>query len=143
VWDFFWLCLALASFGVFSRQFFFDKVVPDDPVWPWMRRKFKMSDRAMLATYRAYFVYGGCRIFAWFLWARLFNEHRGTETLDWHWGGPRWAWPDPIHGGGPLVASHSSWAEFLWNTFRGGALLAFTIWALWALFIRRLYVRAT
>jgi len=143
VWDFFWLCMALTSFGVFSRKYFFEKVVPDDPAWPWLRRKFRMSDRAMLAAYRSYFVYGGCRIFAWFLWARLFNEHRGVETLDWHWGGPRWAWPDPINGHGPLVASHSSWLEFFWNTFRGGALFAFTLWALWMLFIRRLYVRAT
>ena len=143
VWDFLWLCLALLSFRVFSREFFFETVVPNDPIWAWMRRKFRMSDRTMLAVYRAYFVYGGARIFAWFGWARLLNPERGRQTLDWSWGGPRWAWPDPVNGTGPITAGSGSWLDVLWNVARGGVLWAAAIWLLWRFVARPLYARAS
>lgn len=134
VWDFFWLCMALTGFKVFQREFFFETVVPNDPVWGWMRRKFGMSDRAMLATYRAYFVYGGCRIFAWFGWARFLNPARGRERLDWHWGGPSWV--TKVH------AHAANNGEFFANTIRGALLWLVAVWLIWRFVGRRLWARA-
>lgn len=135
VWDFFWLCLAVSGFKVFSREFFFSRVVPADPAWDWMRRKFRMSDRAMVAAYRAFFVYGACRIFAWFLWARLLNPDRGKEYLDWSWGGPGWvqkvSFPAP------------DWGVWFANTARGVVGLSLALWLVWHFVGRRLWGRAT
>jgi membrane-bound metal-dependent hydrolase YbcI (DUF457 family) len=139
VWDFLWLCLALSGFRVFSREYFFDRVVPADPVWGWMRRRFRMSDRAMLAVYRSYFVYGGCRIFAWFGWARWLNPRRGLQVLDWQWGGPEWAWPT-IRG--PISAGAPSWGDFILVSARAALLWAIAVAILWQLVIKRLYLRA-
>ena len=86
VWDFFWLCLAAGGWRVFSAGYFTSVVEPNDGAWHWLRRRFNLRDTAVLAMYRAYFVYGGCRIFAWFAWARL----RRHAPLDWSWGGPFW-----------------------------------------------------
>ena len=129
VWDFLWLCLAVTGWRVFSRDYFFSTVVPADPVWGWLRRRFRLSPRAMLAMYRAYFFYGGCRIFAWFIWARLLNPQRGVERLDWSWGGPSWvvkATPE----------RHSA-LDFAIHTGIGLAGLALTLYLGWRLVVRR------
>ena len=86
VWDLFWLILLLFNWRVLTRQYFFDVVVPDDAVWGWFKRKFRMSDATLLALYRSYFYYGACRIFAWFFWARWIRK----APLDLSWGGPYW-----------------------------------------------------
>lgn len=46
----------------------------------------------MLALYRAYFVYGACRIVAWFTWARLIDH----APVDLSWGGPDWVTRAPV-----------------------------------------------
>jgi membrane-bound metal-dependent hydrolase YbcI (DUF457 family) len=86
VWDFFWLCMVLTGFRVLSSSYFFQVVVPSDPVWGWLRRRFHLRPITMLAMYRAFFMYGGCRIIAWFIWSRSVRH----APLDWSWGGPFW-----------------------------------------------------
>lgn len=135
VWDLLWLCLAAVGWKVFTRDFFFGTVVPNDPAWAWLRRKFALSDRAMLAVYRSYFVYGGCRIFGWFLWARLRNPLRGTQTLDWSWGGPAFVNKVIVHGQG--------WGRFLQNTAVGIVGVAALMLLIWTLIGKRLWARAT
>lgn len=129
-WDFMWLCLALSGWQVFSRRYFFAVVVPSDPVWPWLRRTFRLSDRAMLALYRAYFVYGGCRIIAWFTWARLIDH----APLDLSWGGPDWVTKAPVQ--------HTFSRSFLGNTVVGMLGVSLTLWLGWRLLGRRLWQRA-
>jgi membrane-bound metal-dependent hydrolase YbcI (DUF457 family) len=134
VWDFFWMCMAVTGFKVFSPDFFFNTVVPNDPAWGWLRRKFALSDRAMLAVYRSYFVYGACRIFGWFGWARFLNPARGVERIDWRWGGPSWVQQVSAH-------AHSN-GEFFANTVRGAALWLVAVWLIWRFVGRRLWARA-
>lgn len=137
VWDFLWVCIALGGPKVFTRAFFLEKVVPDDPVWGWLRRRFRLTDTVMLAMYRAYFVYGVCRVFGWFIWARLLNPNRGTQVLDWSWGGPSWV------DKAPDFQTADTWAGFFAQTAIGVAGLAVSTWLLWVLVGRRLWARAT
>ena len=134
VWDFFWLLVAISSRSVLTKEYFFRKVVPDDPLWGWLRRKFAMSDRAMLALYRGFFIYGGCRIVAWFLWARLLNPQRGVQKLDWSWHGPGWVnrVSFPAH----------DWGVFFANTARGVAGFALMLFVVRHVFVRRLWAKA-
>lgn len=134
LWDFVWLCLALSGFKVFNREFFFSTVVPADPAWGWLRRKFAMSDRAMLAAYRAFFFYGACRIFGWFLWARLLNRRRGKEYLDLSWGGPGWVQQ--------VSFPAANWGVWLANTARGVVGFSLALWLIWHFLGRRLWARA-
>lgn len=129
VWDVFWLLVAVSSYQVFKRRFFFEKVVPDDPAWGWLRRKFALSDVAMLALYRAYFVYGACRIVAWFTWARIEDY-----PLDLRWGGPYWVTK--------VVNEPVSAAAFARNTAVGLAGLSLALWLIWRYAGRRLWARA-
>jgi len=124
VWDAFWLVMALTGFQVLRRRFLIERVIPNDPVWPWLTQRFAMPDRVVVAAYRAFFVYGACRILAWFGWARLLNPARGTEVLDWSWGGPFWVQK--------VTTKAPSTAVFWTNTFRGMAL-----WAAAAVFTTR------
>lgn len=119
VWDFFWLCMAVSGWRVFSKGYFFSTVVPADPVWAWLRRRFRLTDRAMLALYRSYFVYGGCRIFAWFTWARLVKH----APLDWSWGGPFWVTK--------ATFPHESWQSYVGNTLVGLVGLTGALLLLW------------
>jgi len=135
LWDMFWLALAFIGWRVFSRDFFFGTVVPNDPFWGWYRRKFALSDRALLATYRAYFVYGGCRIFGWTIWARIRNPDRGIDKVDYRWGGPSFVNKVTLPGEG--------WGTFLQNTAVGIVGTAIAITLLWHLFGKRLWARAT
>jgi len=104
-------------------------VVPNDPVWGWLRRRFKLRDVTLLAMYRAFFLYGGCRIFAWFTWSRTVRH----APLDWSWGGPFWV--------DKVVLPHEGRGTFLWNTGRGVALFALSLYALWMVVGRRLWRR--
>jgi membrane-bound metal-dependent hydrolase YbcI (DUF457 family) len=130
VWDMFWLVIVLFGWRALTREFFFTKIVADDPVWGWLRRRFRLSNRAMLALYRAYFCYGLTRIIAWTGIARL----RSKAPIDWTWGGPHYVDPAP--------SSWPGWGDFLLNTLRGAALFALGAYVLWRLIGSRLWERA-
>ena len=134
VWDVFWLGVAVSSPVVFRRAYFFDKVVTSDPAWGWLQRRFDLSERALVAMYRAWFVYGACRIFAWFGWARLLNPQRGTQKLDWSWGGPGWV--------EAVSFPARNWGQFTVSTAWGIVALTGALFVLWRLAGRRLWWRA-
>jgi hypothetical protein len=89
----------------------------------------------MVALYRAYFLYGGCRILSWTLWARLRNPLRGEQTVDYSWGGPSFVDKVVLHGEG--------WGTFLQNTLVGIAGSAVIIALMWQFVGRRLWARAS
>lgn len=130
VWDAFWIVMLLLSWKVLTREFFFTKVVPDDPIWGWFRRKFNMSNRAMLAIFRGYMLYGITRVVTWFAIARL----RSKAPLDLRWGGPSFVHKAP--------SSWPGWGSFLFNTLQGAALFTLALFVLWRLIGRRLWNRA-
>lgn len=134
VWDFMWLLIAIQGRSVLTKRYFFTKVVPDDPAWAWLRRKFRLSDRAMLAMYRAFFIYGGCRIFAWFFWARFFNPHRGVQKMSLVWKGPSWvkhvSFPAP------------NWGQFFLNTGVGIVGFGLLLTAVWFILGKKLWAKA-
>lgn len=130
-WDLLWLCLALTGYKVFSRKFFFTTVVPNDPaVWGWLKRRFALSPTAMVALYRSYFIYGGARIFAWFIWARTIDK----APLDLSWGGPYWV-HKYTHRPTPVL-------QFLTNTVVGAVGFSLMLYVGWLLIGRRLWRRA-
>jgi membrane-bound metal-dependent hydrolase YbcI (DUF457 family) len=130
VWDLFWLLVAAFTWRVFTRDYFFDEVVPADPAWGWLRRRFDLSDRAMLLLYRGYFFYGACRIFAWTIWAHAVDH----APWDLTWGGPSFVQAADL--------SRQPWSEYLLNTLRGAVLMALALWLLWRFLGRRLWARA-
>lgn len=134
VWDFGWFLLAVSGFRVFSRDFFFGTVVPNDRAWAWLKRRFRMSETAMLAAYRAFFVYGAGRMFAWFIWARLLNPERGRQGLDWSWGGPYWV--------EKVSFPAQDWGVWLTNTARGALGMTVALVLIWRFGGRRLWARA-
>jgi membrane-bound metal-dependent hydrolase YbcI (DUF457 family) len=131
VWDTLWLVVAIAHWRVLKGDYFFSVVMPVDPAWAWLRRKFGMSDRAMLALYRSYFVYGASRIFAWFLWARLIDK----APLDLSWGGPDWINKAP--------GQHETVLTVLRNTAIGVTGFAVLTWLIWRYLWLPLWRRAT
>ncbi len=130
VWDLFWLGVAASSFGVFRADYFRRVVVANDPAWGWIKRKLLLPDVVLLAMYRAYFLYGACRIFAWTAWAHLVQDY----PWDLSWGGPYF-----IHA---ADLSHESLGDFLRNTAVGAAGFALALYVIWRLIGRRLWVRA-
>ncbi len=135
VWDVFWFFVVLTGASVLSRRYFEETVVPNDPgAWAWLQRTFGMNNSALLAAYRAWFIYGACRIVAWFAWARLLNPARGTEVIDLSWGGPYWvqkvSYPFP------------GWGTFALHTVIGVVGWTITVILGWRLFGRRLWDRA-
>lgn len=130
VWDTFWLVIVLFGWRALTREFFFTRIVADDPAWAWLRRRFRLSNRAMLALYRAYFCYGLTRIIAWTGIARI----RSKTPIDLSWGGPSFVEKAP--SGWP------GWGDFLLNSLRGVALSVLAAYALWWLIGRRLWARA-
>jgi hypothetical protein len=129
VWDFFWLLMALTGFRVLSSSYFFRVVVPSDPVWGWLRRRFHLRPITMLAMYRAFFMYGGCRIFAWFIWSRTVKH----APLDWSWGGPFWV--------DKVKLPHEAWTTYLVNTAIGLAGFAVCLYLVWIFLGQRLWRR--
>lgn len=83
-WDVLWLAIALVSWRVLSAAHFRRVVAPADPAWGWLRDRFALPDVVLVAAYRAYFLYGACRIAAWTIWAHAV-EH---SPWDLSWGGP-------------------------------------------------------
>ncbi|MGQ0804866.1 MAG: metal-dependent hydrolase [Actinomycetota bacterium] len=131
VWDMFWLVVVL----VFARQtltkeYFRTVIVPADPrVWAWIHRKFKLPERGLVALYRGLLFYGGCRIFAWTLYAR-FQAH---TRWDVSWGGPDYVERVDLTPG--------PWTDAFWSALIGAACLAVFLIACWKLFIQRLWNR--
>jgi membrane-bound metal-dependent hydrolase YbcI (DUF457 family) len=134
VWDVVWLGVALWGFEVFTSRYFAEEVEPADPAWGWLRRRFGLSDIALRAVYRAWFVYGAARVVAWFLWARLVNPRRGVETVDFSWGGP--AWVDKVS------YPARDWGDFLAATAFGAIGFAVLALVLWRFVGRPLWQRA-
>ncbi len=130
VWDLFWLALVLLGFRALRARYFFDEVVPSDPAWGWLRRRLHVSDRVMLACYRASFVYGACRIFGWTIWAQLVED----APMDLAWGGPYWV--------DKAEVDHASAGELALQTTIGLAGFLVTTWLLWMLVGRPLWRRA-
>lgn len=130
VWDTLWLVIVLFGWRALTRGFFFTRVVADDPVWGWLRRRFRLSNRAMLAIYRAYFCYGLARIIAWTSIARF----RSKAPIDWSWGGPRYVDAAP--------SSWPGWGDFLINTLKGATLFVLAGYLVWRLIGKRLWDRA-
>lgn len=90
VMDTFWIAVVgLFAWQTLSKEYFETVVVPADPAWGWLQRKFHMPDRALLAFYRAFFFYGVCRTVAWTMWAHLIMG----APWDLSWGGPHWVAP--------------------------------------------------
>jgi membrane-bound metal-dependent hydrolase YbcI (DUF457 family) len=135
VWDLLWLLIALSMFSVFRRSYFLGTVARDDPAWDWLRRRFGLSERTVLAVYRAWFVYGACRIFAWAIWARVLNPARGRESFDFSWGGPSWV--------EQVRFPARSWAQFTVSTVWGATAVAVAGWLMWSTIGRRAWRRAT
>ncbi len=126
-WDLFWLCIALANYKALSRRFFFSTVVTSDPFWPWLRRTFRLSDRTLLAMYRSYFFYGGGRIFAWFIWARLVKH----APLDLSWGGPYWVTKAPGQDESWVAAARNTVIGIAGFALVGYLLVRFVYTPLW------------
>ena len=131
VWDVFWLVvLVLVARRALGADYFRENVESTDDVWPWLRRRFRLSDVTLRAIFRAYVFYGSCRIFGWFLWARLLNPDRGGQYLDWSWGGP--AWVDPT----PPVRGATTWPGLVGVTAFGIVGVAASTWLAWRLLRR-------
>jgi hypothetical protein len=128
VWDLFWLLvMVLLGRQALTARYFRDNVETTDPIWAWMTRRFNAPDHVRRVLFRAYVVYGGCRILGWFLWSRLFNPLRGTQRLDVSWGGPEWVVAAPRSSGA------ATWLGSLVATIIGAAGLAASTWAAWKL----------
>jgi membrane-bound metal-dependent hydrolase YbcI (DUF457 family) len=135
LWDLFWLAMVLRSLPVLGRREFTEVVVPRDPrPWGWLTRHLGGREVVALAVYRAYFVYGACRIVGWFAWARFLNPRRGDQVVDFTWGGPHWV--------EPVSFPAASVAQFLSSTAWGLALTAATVALAWATVGRTLWRRA-
>jgi hypothetical protein len=130
VWDVVWLGLVLVGWRALTREAFFGRVVPADRAWLWLRRRLDLSNRAMFALYRAWFLYALTRIVAWTAIARL----RSRTPIDLSWGGPWFVHRAP--------SSWPGWGDFVANTARGAALFGLGGLALWMLVGRRLWQRA-
>lgn len=135
LWDLAWLLLGLACFEVLRQRYFAQQVEPSDPLWGWLRRRFGLKDTTIVAMYRAWFVYGGCRIVAWSLWARFLNPDRGTNTVDLAWGGPHWVTGAERPVVGPI-------ATYLTRTALAALALAVTAAIGWRLVGRAAWARA-
>jgi membrane-bound metal-dependent hydrolase YbcI (DUF457 family) len=136
VWDFGWLLLALTGWRILKRDYFIANVIDADPAWGTIKRTFRLSNDALLGAYRAWFVYGASRIFAWFIWARLLNPKRGTQKMDLSWGGPAWVEK------APRFQVADTWLGAIGQTAIGITGTTITVLVLWRLFVRRLWNRA-
>ena len=127
VWDIFWLVLVLLSWRVLSARYYHDRVEPADPVFRWLRRRFRFSDVTLVALYRAFFFYGALRIFAWSYMTHV------TDGLPWQisWGGP-----DFIEG---AVLSQSTVLDAVAELVFATPILLVAILAAWHGLGRRLW----
>jgi membrane-bound metal-dependent hydrolase YbcI (DUF457 family) len=134
VWDGAWLLIVVLGSVALSGRYLTTTVAPADPALIWIGRRLAPSPLVTRALYRAFFVYGACRIVAWIAWARLLNPDRGTQVVDLSWGGP--AWVEAIR------FPAASLAELARSTAIGLAGMAAAVAALWWAVGRRLWQRA-
>ena len=120
-WDVLWLGIAALSWRVLSTEHFRTRVAATDRSWGWIQHRFALPDVVVVAVYRAYFLYGACRIVAWTVWAHTV----GRSPWDLSWGGP--AFVDRID------ADQSSIGALVRATAIGSAALALTAAVLWRL----------
>lgn len=118
--DLLWLVLVLCTWRVLTRDYFTRIVRAGDPVaWGWLGRW--LPDHALLAVYRAMFVYGVARMISWTTWAHALEEY----AWDMSWTGPGWL---------PQVApSEQTWA---WAV-RGVLGVGLAMGLLWVVVLRR------
>jgi membrane-bound metal-dependent hydrolase YbcI (DUF457 family) len=79
------LILLLFARRVLTRAYFRRVIQPADPTaWAWLSRH--LPPDALVAAYRAMFVYGLARMISWTTWAHV------VESFAWdlRWGGPSW-----------------------------------------------------
>ncbi len=79
-----WGVIALLNWRVLTKDYFRTVVMPVDPLWGWLRRRF--PEQALIAFYRAGFFYGTTRLIAWTIWAHVLHSY----VFDLSWGGPSW-----------------------------------------------------
>ena len=129
-WDLLWLGCAVASWQVLSTSYFWARVAPVDPAWQWIQRRLALPEVALVALYRAYFLYGAGRMVAWTLWAHLVER----SPWDLSWGGPSFV--ERAHVDSPSAV------ELLVATSAGAAGIALLGVALWHLGLRRAWAGA-
>lgn len=131
VWDLFWLVVMLAFAWRTLRADYFRNVVvaADVRVWGWLHRRLRLGEAGLLMLYRGFLFYGLGRMVSWFLYAR-FDARTPFEPI---WGGPRYVQGNDL--------SDAGWIEVVVRTSIGGVLFAVFLWAIWKLFVRRLWER--
>jgi len=133
LWDTFWLGIVLVfARGTLTKRYFREVVVPADPrVWAWIHRRFNLPERALVAIYRGWLFYGGCRIVAWTLFARFRTDY----SWDPSWGGPWYIERVDIYAG-------TFW-EGVWSVTIGAVLTAIALVVCWKLLLRRWWQRGS
>lgn len=134
VWDLFWVGVVLVSIGVASTSYFHSRVRQEDRTWDWMGRRFGMPNEVLVAVYRAYLIYGACRVFGWGLWARFLNPNRGEQVVDLSWGGPHWVESVSIPA--------ESTSQFVLSTVWGVGMTALAFTLIWQFIGKPLWDRA-
>jgi membrane-bound metal-dependent hydrolase YbcI (DUF457 family) len=131
VWDFFWFVMVIVfARNVLNADYFRRVVIPADVgVWSWFHRRLHLSANGMLIVYRTYFMYGFCRMTAWFLYAR-FDVKTPFQPI---WGGPRYLPGNDL--------SDASVLEMCVRTLIGGVLFFAFVWLCWVTFVRKLWTR--
>jgi hypothetical protein len=131
IWDMFWLAVVLLfARQALSKEYFRKYIVPADPkVWAWIHRKFHLPERGLVALYRGLLFYGGCRIFAWTLYART----QAKTPWDVSWGGPYYV--DQID------LTPGTWWEQFTSVMIGAVLMTVFLIVCWKLFLKRLWDR--
>ncbi len=125
-WDVVWLVLlVLLAREALTAKYFHANVEPADPFWGTLQHRFRMPDHVRRAVFRAYVVYGAARLVGWFLWARLLNPKRGTETMDLSWTGPGWVQAPPRF---QVAATWGGFAVATIIGLTGTALTAYLAW---------------
>jgi hypothetical protein len=98
------------------------------------RRRFSPSPVVLRAIYRAFLVYGACRVFAWSLWARFLNPERDVQVVDLSWSGPAWV--------EAISFPAASWSQFARTTVIGLTGLTAALVVIWHSIGRPLWARA-
>jgi hypothetical protein len=126
IWDMTWFVIVLLAARVtLTKEYFRTVVRPADPgVWRWLEQNAHIGERGLVALYRGWLFYAGCRITAWTFYAR-FRVH---DPWDVRWGGPYFV--------GRSDLSPGPW----WPAFRsaavGAVLVAVALSLIWRLCAR-------
>jgi len=84
VWDGVWVVVALFSWRVITRDYFYNVVAAADGTWGWLLRR--IPEEVVISLYRASYFYGITRWVAWLIWAHVIHDY----SFDLSWGGPDW-----------------------------------------------------